>query len=65
MMGETWIRHYGIHTKESTRGLIAPGMEDHPILKGVIDIWVHPTCTASPRFPETVSRWCWVRCCRG
>ncbi len=39
VLGETWIRHYGMHTKESTRGLIAPGMEDHPILKGVKDIW--------------------------
>src|SRR5579862_7242848 len=39
VLGETWIRHYGMHTKESTRGVIAPGMEDHPILKGVKDIW--------------------------
>ena len=39
VLGETWIRHYGIHTKESTRGLIAPDMADHPVLKGVKDIW--------------------------
>ena len=39
VMGETWIRHYGKHQEESTRGVIAPGMEDHPILRGVKDIW--------------------------
>ncbi|MDP2999803.1 MAG: ThuA domain-containing protein [Bryobacterales bacterium] len=39
VFGETWIRHYGVHQKESTRGVIAPGMERDPILKGVKDIW--------------------------
>ena len=39
VVGETWVNHYGVHKKESTRGLIAPGMEDHPIVKGVEDIW--------------------------
>lgn len=39
VLGETWIRHYGQHQKESTRGLIAEGMEDHPIVKGCEDIW--------------------------
>jgi type 1 glutamine amidotransferase len=39
VLGETWINHYGAHKKESTRGLLAPGTEKHPILKGVKDIW--------------------------
>jgi hypothetical protein len=39
VLGETWIAHYGHHKKESTRGLPAPGMEDHPILTGIDDIW--------------------------
>ncbi|MFC1635951.1 ThuA domain-containing protein [Planctomycetota bacterium] len=39
VFGETWINHYGHHQKESTRGLIAKGMEDHPIVKGIDDIW--------------------------
>ena len=39
VLGETWIRHYGVHTKESTRGLPAPGMESHPILRGVEGLW--------------------------
>ncbi|MFH1716765.1 MAG: ThuA domain-containing protein [Planctomycetota bacterium] len=39
VFGETWINHYGNHQKESTRGLIAKGMENHPIVKGIDDIW--------------------------
>lgn len=39
VMGETWIAHYGTHQKESTRGVVAAGMQDHPILRGVRDIW--------------------------
>lgn len=39
ILGETWINHYGKHQKESTRGVIAEGMANHPIVKGVKDIW--------------------------
>ena len=39
VLGETWINHYGNHGKESTRGVIDAEMEDHPILKGVEDVW--------------------------
>jgi hypothetical protein len=39
VFGETWINHYGAHQKESTRGLIAEGMEKHPIVKGIDGIW--------------------------
>ena len=39
ILGETWIDHYGVHGKESTRATVAPGTERHPILKGVGDIW--------------------------
>jgi hypothetical protein len=39
VLGETWINHYGVHQKESTRGVIAPGMENHPIVRGAKDIW--------------------------
>jgi type 1 glutamine amidotransferase len=39
VFGETWINHYGHHQRESTRGLIAKGMENHPIVKGIDDIW--------------------------
>jgi hypothetical protein len=39
VLGETWVSHYGSHQKESTRGVIAPGMEASPIVKGCEDIW--------------------------
>lgn len=41
ILGETWIDHHGIHGEEGTRGLI-DGIQkrlDHPILRGVTDIW--------------------------
>jgi type 1 glutamine amidotransferase len=39
VLGETWISHYGAHNQESTRGVVAEGMEGHPIVKGCEDIW--------------------------
>jgi hypothetical protein len=39
VLGETWIDHYSRHNVESTRATIAPGMEQHPILRGVGPIW--------------------------
>lgn len=41
ILGETWISHHGKHGKESTRGIIARGRQDHPILRGIHDgdIW--------------------------
>ena len=39
VLGETWVNHHGNHGKESTRGAINPALKDHPILRGVADIW--------------------------
>jgi Trehalose utilisation len=41
VLGETWISHHGHHGVEGTRGIIAPGAESHPILRGIKDgdIW--------------------------
>lgn len=39
VFGETWINHYGRHQVESTRGLIAEGMENSPIVRGIDGIW--------------------------
>ena len=39
VLGETWINHHGHHGKESARGVIDEAAKDHPILKGVSDIW--------------------------
>lgn len=41
VLGETWISHHGKHGSQSTRGILAPGQEGHPILRGLSsgDIW--------------------------
>ncbi|MCI0740106.1 MAG: ThuA domain-containing protein [Gemmataceae bacterium] len=52
VLGETWISHHGQHGKESCRGVLAPGMEKHPILRGIKDgdIW-GPTDVYGVRLP--------------
>lgn len=42
IFGETWVNHHGIHAKEGSRSLIdgVQQMNDHPVLRGVKDIWV-------------------------
>lgn len=39
VLGETWINHHGDHNRESTRAVINPRFQDHPILRGVSDVW--------------------------
>ena len=39
VLGETWVAHHGDHGDESTRGVIAKGMKDNPIVRGCEDIW--------------------------
>jgi hypothetical protein len=57
VLGETWVNHHGSHGKESTRGIIASGLSDHPILRGIKhgDIWgptdvyeAHPPADCTP-----------------
>jgi type 1 glutamine amidotransferase len=52
VLGETWVAHHGKHAVQSTRGLLAPGQEGHPILKGIANaaIWV-PTDVYKVRLP--------------
>lgn len=41
VLGETWIAHHGEHGTQGTRGVVAPGAAEHPILRGVdaADVW--------------------------
>jgi type 1 glutamine amidotransferase len=50
ILGETWINHHGNHGSQSTRGAIAPGEEDNPIVRGCDDIW-GPTDVYEVRLP--------------
>jgi type 1 glutamine amidotransferase len=34
VLGETWVNHHGAHGSQATRGVIAPGAKEHPILRG-------------------------------
>lgn len=35
VLGETWYTHHGDHGKQGTRGIVAPGQEQHPIVRGI------------------------------
>src|SRR5258707_10504896 len=39
VLGDTWVNHHGNHGKESTRGILNERFKEHPILRGVRDIW--------------------------
>ena len=40
VLGQTWVGHYGRNHKQSTRITAIESKGDHPILKGVKDVWV-------------------------
>jgi type 1 glutamine amidotransferase len=52
VLGETWIAHHGKHKEQSTKARIVPGMESHPILRGIRDgeIWT-PTDVYMVKLP--------------
>jgi type 1 glutamine amidotransferase len=39
VLGETWVAHHGEHGVQGTRGIANGLYENHPVLKGVGDIW--------------------------
>lgn len=39
VLGETWINHHGDHGKQSTRGVIEPASKNHPLVRGVEEVW--------------------------
>lgn len=39
IIGGTFLSHHGNWSRDSTRGDIVPEMKDHPVLRGVKDIW--------------------------
>ncbi len=40
VLGQTWVGHYGKNHAQSTRITIVPEKHEHPILRGVKDVWV-------------------------
>lgn len=39
VLGETWVAHHGEHGVESARGIVNAPFKDHPVLRGVDDVW--------------------------
>ena len=39
ILGDTWINHHGHHKREATRGVIRDENKNHPILRGVDDMF--------------------------
>jgi type 1 glutamine amidotransferase len=41
ILGEKWVNHWGAHGSQSTRGILAPGQRQNPILRGIKDgdVW--------------------------
>lgn len=40
VLGQTWVGHYGTNHKQSTRIALNDNKQQHPILRGVKDVWV-------------------------
>ncbi|MEM7784456.1 MAG: ThuA domain-containing protein [Planctomycetota bacterium] len=55
VLGDTWISHHGKHRKESCRGVIENGKQDHPILKGVTDVWGPSDVYGIRNLPESAN----------
>jgi type 1 glutamine amidotransferase len=55
VLGETWVSHYGANHRQSSRLALEPSQLDHPILRGVKDVWVQSGgYTADPLQPSVV-----------
>ncbi len=39
VLGENWVSHWGANRRGATRGVVEPGAESHPILRGVQDVF--------------------------
>jgi len=57
VLGETWVSHHGHHGKEGTRVLIdgVDQINDHPILRGVQDIWGPTDVYTIKNLPESAN----------
>ncbi|GAB4139672.1 MAG: hypothetical protein Tsb009_08720 [Planctomycetaceae bacterium] len=40
ILGETWVGHYGRNHRQSSRLLLEKSQIEHPVLRGVKDVWV-------------------------
>lgn len=56
VVGETWTYHHGNHGGEATRGIINGKNQQHPILKGVHDVFgLTDVYGVNPDFPQSAT----------
>ncbi|HEX3133335.1 MAG TPA: PVC-type heme-binding CxxCH protein, partial [Planctomycetota bacterium] len=55
VLGETWVAHHGAHKSEGCRGIVEDANKEHPILRGVSDVFADTDVyTANPSADYTV-----------
>jgi hypothetical protein len=55
VLGETWVAHHGVHKKEGARGVVEAAQANHPVLRGVGEIFADSDVyTANPLADATV-----------
>jgi hypothetical protein len=59
VLGETWVNHHGHHGFESCRGVINQPFKEHPILRGVADIWVPTDVYTVSHLPQDAQVLMW------
>jgi hypothetical protein len=65
VLGETWVDHHGAHGKQSTRGIINDSFKDHPILRGVSDLWGPTDVYAVAHLPRDAKVLVWGKVLSG
>lgn len=57
VLGETWVSHYGTNHKQSSKIHIEENQKEHPIMRGVKDMWVQSGgYTVYPKEATVVAR---------
>ena len=65
VLGDTWVDHHGNHGHESTRGVINDSFKNHPVLKGVEDIWGPTDVYTIAHLPKDASVLVWGQVLEG
>ncbi|MFA7471753.1 MAG: hypothetical protein WCY86_02520 [Spirosomataceae bacterium] len=65
VLGETWVAHHGKHGKEGTRALVNGLHHDHPVIKGVKDIWGETDVYTIQKLPENAEVLLWGQVTEG
>ncbi|MEE8469232.1 MAG: ThuA domain-containing protein [Planctomycetota bacterium] len=65
ILGEQWVNHHGGHGRQSTRGVIEKSHADHPVLRGVDDVWGPTDVYATRELPEGTQVLLWGQVLQG